>query len=248
MLSRLRPSDAPLLDLPAYRELVAGLPQPTDHQIEAFSDYVADLRGWHRYLPPWPPGEVFHFYLDPHAGFDRLVLDSAEVCPRVRTLEMCALDGVALTTSEFRARYGYLAFACTASPAIFTTDMLDGKQAILDNNTVAPLLQLDPYRSVQPPAEILARGGCHLTALIDPLFAEPDAVEHLCRIVLERGDANAGGLWGEIAKRCEAAMSNDGCRRAAEDILWLVGMERLAERCAMIEAVERMCALAYGDA
>jgi hypothetical protein len=62
----------PFADEKTYLRTVAGLPIPTAEQINDFATYVAGAKSWYKHLPVHPPGSPMHFYLDSHAGRDRL--------------------------------------------------------------------------------------------------------------------------------------------------------------------------------
>jgi len=168
LLSRVSIHDVPAMDLDAYRRWLGGVTPPTDSQIEAFADFVADAHSWYKHLPLLPPGAEFLFYIDPQAGMDRLVHASGEVTMRTRTPETQPFHYTWMTTADYRERLGYLSFSCAKGSMLFPGERLGVERVILDNNTQHPLLQLSGDLAMTPPREVLEAGTCRLTALVHP--------------------------------------------------------------------------------
>lgn len=248
LLSSLRPANTPPLELAAYRALVGDLRAPTHSQIEAFADYVSEAKSWYKQLPLRPPGESFQFYIDPYAGFDRLLLQSGEVRLRERTAETPVFHHSWLPTAEYRERFGHLAFACTAGSALFQTEEVDGGPALLNNNPTAPVIQLERTRAALAPTEILQAGQCRLTALVHPRQGEAEMLRRLSCALVELGGADDDSLWTAIVRRSQA-VARAGYRSVKDgELAALVEMQRLEEHRAMTAAMGRMCALAFGAA
>ena len=177
LLSRMAMSEIPEMELDAYRLLLRDILPPTDSQIEAFADYVACAHSWYKHLPLIPPGGVFHFFIDPHAGMDHLVNRSGEVHLRTRTRDTEPFHYSWMTTGEFRERFGYLAFSCAKGNAVFSDALVDSEQfgtetVLVDNNCLHPVLQISCLTAESPPKEVLDAGSCSLTALIHPRATE----------------------------------------------------------------------------
>jgi len=204
LLSRLSRPQAPEMSLDDYRRWIADIQLPTNSQIEAFADYVASARSWYKHLSLKPPGENFHFYIDRHAGVDRLVNRSSEVHFRTRTQNTASFHYSWMTTAEYRERFGCLAFSCTAGPALFMDDYLgdyaliidndndfpkelkpageEDEVVLVDNNCHHPVLQIMCLAAKSPPTEVLAAGTCCLTALVHPHATEEFLIRRLAMI------------------------------------------------------------------
>ena len=168
MLARLAGCDAPEMDIDAYRLLIGAAAPPTDRQIDAFADYVASAHSWYKHLPSQPPGVDFHFYIDPNAGMDHLVHASGEVTVRARAPDTESFHYAGITTTDYRARFGCLAFSCAAGSSVFGTDLVGEETVLVDSNTLHPVLQVDRDSALRPPKQILDTGTCSLTALVHP--------------------------------------------------------------------------------
>lgn len=168
MFSRLAGNELAEMELQQYRAWLEGVSPPSDRQIEDFADYVASARSWYKHLPMDPPGEKFVFYIDPHAGTDRVINASGKVFIRPRTEETEPFHYAWMTTAEYRRRFGHLAFACGQGSALFTDEFLNGEPVLVDRNSLRPELQLSCDTTMQPPHEVIEAGSCRLTALVHP--------------------------------------------------------------------------------
>jgi hypothetical protein len=248
ILRRLSPAALPEMSLDAYRSWIADVVPPTASQIEAFADYVAGARSWYKHLPLTPPGTVFQFYIDPHAGVDRLVNRSGEVHLRTRTEQTTPFHYSWMTTAEYRERFGRLAFSCAAGSALFMDDQLGDPDLLIDNNCMLPAalhsadaafepilvdstchqptLQTSCLTADSPPKEVLESGACSLTALVHPRANEDFLVTQLVAIKrkqFKRYDAN-GGVLDSIQDRLSASdgnlnSSDEAAKKASSDPL-----------------------------
>jgi hypothetical protein len=225
ILRRLSGADLPEMALDAYRRWIVDVAPPTDAQIEAFADYVAGARSWYKHLPLTPPGALFQFYIDPHAGVDRLVNRSGEVHLRTRTEQTAPFHYSWMTTAEYRERFGCLAFSSAAGSALFMDDQMGDPDLLIDNNGMLsaafqsadaayepvlvdsnchqPALQTSCLTVDSPPKEVLEAGACRLTALVHPRATEVFLVTRLAAIKrkqYKRYDAN-GGVFDSIQDR-----------------------------------------------
>jgi len=180
---------------PDYLRAVSGLPIPTKDQIENFVTYAAGAKSWYKHLPARPPGSPMHFYLDPHAGRDRLRRWGHRVIYRDRTEHTEQFHYTWMTTAEYRRRFGYLAFCCPDVTRLFTGVMLDDGMATLDPNVMAPLIEIDVGTLVLVPKAVLLAGGCMVT-----------------RTVHEHTDA--ARLWRTWNKRIDPSGDDSGVRIA----------------------------------
>ncbi|MDQ1314623.1 MAG: hypothetical protein QG662_732 [Pseudomonadota bacterium] len=174
MLSRLAGVDTPKMDIDAYRNLISDIAPPTNGQIVAFAGYVASARSWYKHLPLIPPGGDFYFYIDPHAGMDHLVHASGEVTVRTRTQDTEPFHYSWMSTADYRARFGCLAFACRMGSNLFRDERLGDEIVLVDNNCLNPALQVTRDSAMTPPKEVLEAGTCSLTALIQPHATDDD--------------------------------------------------------------------------
>ena len=204
LLSRISATEAPEMSLEDYRRWIEDITPPTDSQIEDFADYVASSRSWYKHLSLKPPGGSFHFYIDPHAGVDRLINRSGEVHFRTRTQNTASFHYSWMTTAEYRERFGCLAFSCAAGPALFMDDYLgdysliidddnyfpkelkpageEDEAVLVDNSCHHPVLQTSCLTANNPPKEVRATGSCCLTALVHPRATEEFMVRRLALI------------------------------------------------------------------
>ena len=250
ILRRLSGADLPEMDLDAYRGWIADVEPPTDAQIAAFADYVAGARSWYKHLPLTPPGKLFQFYIDPHAGVDRLVNRSGEVHLRMRTEQTTPFHYSWMTTAEYRERFGRLAFSCAAGSALFMDDQMGDPDLRIDNNcTLSAALQPDDaaYEPVLvdstchqpalqtscliangPPKEVLEAGVCSLTALVHPRTTEDFLVTQLAAIKrkqYKRYDSN-GEVFDPIQDRlsdldAQVSSSDETARKASSDPVFI---------------------------
>jgi len=246
ILRRLSGADLPEMSLDAYRRWIADVEPPTDAQIEAFADYVAGARSWYKHLALNPPGTPFQFYIDPHAGVDRLVNRSGEVHLRTRTEQTTPFHYSWMTTAEYRERFGCLAFSCAAGSALFMDDQMGDPDLLIDNNCTLsaalqsadaayepvlvdstchqPALQTSCLTADSPPKEVLEAGACNLTALVHPHATEDFLVTQLAAIKrkqYKRYDSN-GGVFDSIQDRlsdldAQVSSSDETARKASSD-------------------------------
>ncbi|MBL8323405.1 MAG: tetratricopeptide repeat protein [Rubrivivax sp.] len=134
-LVRLMPamSALPRWTLARYRERIAGLPLPTDAQVAAFvRRWLAVVRQWPAPQPGEAPDTSFVFYLDPHAGMDRLLHEQARALFRERLPHTVQHDAWWMTTADYRRQFGYLNFASPNAPARWSTE--SHKASLLDEH------------------------------------------------------------------------------------------------------------------
>ena len=250
ILRLLSPTALPEMSLGAYRSWIADVAPPTDSQIEAFADYVAGARSWYKHLPLTPPGTIFQFYIDPHAGVDRLVNRSCEVHLRRRTEQTTPFHYSWMTTAEYRERFGCLAFSCPAGSALFMDDQLGDPDLLIDNNCTLPAalqsvdaayepvlvdstchqptLQTSCLTADSPPKEVLEAGACSLTALVHPRATEDFLATQLAAInrkPYKRYDVN-GGVFDSIQDRwsdldTDESSSDKKARKANSDPVFI---------------------------
>jgi hypothetical protein len=248
------------LDESEYRKLIRHLQRPTDAQITDFSDYVCSAKSWYKHLPLTPPGSRFFFYLDPHAGLDRVVTRTGKVRLHERTQSTEAFHYSWMTTDAYRARFGCLAFACEDGSALFSHQRIDGEVALIDNNTRHPLIQITDVQVNQPPAAVLEAGSCFLTALIHPRATARWLFTRLERPIKVAQAAShppqpAGENWPKplerraaLARPRQASIGNATPGADDETFRALLEQEKARLRSVMIDAMHRMREIAYGAA
>lgn len=246
ILRRLSGADLPEMSLDDYRRWIADVKPPTDAQIEAFADYVAGARSWYKHLALNPPGTPFQFYIDPHAGVDRLVNRSGEVHLRTRTEQTTPFHYSWMTTAEYHEQFGCLAFSCAAGSVLFMDDQLGDPDLLIDNNCTLPAalqsadaayepvlvdgtchqpaLQTSCLTADSPPKEVLEAGACSLTALVHPRATEDFLMTQLAAIKRKQYkhyDAN-DGVFDSIQDRLsdldvQVSSSGETARKASSD-------------------------------
>lgn len=254
MLSRLGGGDAPEMDIDAYRLLIGAAAPPTDRQIDAFADYVASAHSWYKHLPLQPPGVDFHFYIDPNAGMDHLVHASGEVTVRARTPDTESFHYTWMTTTDYRERFGCLAFSCAAGSSVFGTDLLGEETVLVDGNSLHPVLQVDRDSAKRPPKQILDTGTCSLTALVHQRATASLVAMRLASPMRKRPVAPAvrDEIWDALKELWDrqhdgAASDKDRIEAMAANPEWvaLVQQQRARHWQAMIETMRRMRSVAF---
>ncbi len=134
------------MSLHEYRDLAHWINRPSPKQCQAFSRFVTSAHSWYKHLPRTPPGSCFYVFVDLFAGYDLVELPGGRthVVPR----EKQGLHYTAIPTRDYRARYGHLAYSTGEERASIV--------AIMDRE--------GRWRSL--PADVLAAGTFHLTALV----------------------------------------------------------------------------------
>lgn len=256
MLDRLSGAELDEMSLDAYRNLIRDIAPPTDSQIEAFAQYVASARSWYKHLPLNPPGALFHFYIDPDAGMDRVVLASGVVQMWERTDQTAAFHYSWMTTADYRERFGCLAFACGKGPALFQDAVLGDEPILVDGNCLYPELRISETGAESPPVEILQAGACWLTALIHPRATAGYLESQLASQKRSAsGERPASGTWAAILEWWRKGQKT---RNAAGEMYFqggddpifaaLVGQEKTRLHREMIEAMQRMRSVAFPGA
>jgi hypothetical protein len=167
-LSAIRDRDGLLAAVPRcglaeYRGLVRSLPRPSEAQINEFIRFVSADHSWYKKLPLLPPGVPFQFFLDPLAGYTRLIRPEAKVLPRKRA-EQDNDGGWRFTTDEYRSRFGHL--ACDQAGGVRFIQLTDG----LGEYGECDVFCADE-RAYRIPVEIAETGSAEVTAVVHPLTA-----------------------------------------------------------------------------
>lgn len=251
MFARLAAVALPEMKLDAYRTWIEALQPPTPAQIEAFADYVAGARSWYKHLPLMPPGVPFQFYIDPHAGMDRLVLPSGGVRLRERTHETEPFHYSWMTTAEYHLRFGHLAFSCAKGSLLFTDEYCDGEPVLVDHNSFFPELRVSENEAFAPPSEVLDAGRCAMITLVHPRATEKFVATQLAGTACIP-EHRVDGDWAPVIDRWreKADQCGDVGELAGQIITDPVFVSRFHKEKAqlrrnMIAAMQRVCDLAY---
>lgn len=247
-------SDLPRIDLGEYRSQVQRFPRPTRQQILDFASYVSEAKSWYKHLPLLPPGEPFHFFIDPFAGLDRILLQDGRVVHMLRTKSTLEFHYTWMTSAEFRSRFGCLAFACDAGTELLVPVCIrleDGGEihGFLNNSSSRASFRLTDVREYQLPHEVLAAGTISLTGIIHPKAASIWLwLQHL-----EKGGQPESLPWPEqtggletgrkIAALCRHRESPTGID---QELANLLAPERKRLLLEVVLALQRIVDLLYG--
>jgi len=216
------------LTLSEYAALLDGISRPTEAQIHDFVDYVAHAHSWYKHLPLFPPGTPFYFFLDPNAGCDVLLADDGTLAVAERVEQ--GVHYSSIPTAAYRARFGYLAYACDAGTRVFAADER-GAPVFTDRY---PLVVGADNELYELPAEITDAGRVELTAIIH----SHSLVCPRWGMVAERHPDSAN--WPEasggpetlkkIVSRCRALRDSPESLEPIESLLEADGQGLVAER------------------
>ena len=104
------------MSLNAYRALVQPLGRPSEAQIDAYVEYLAEKHSWYKHLPLLLPGAIFTLFINPLAG----MIQGSEGDGPLRWMEVGSSEECfhysMMTTVEYRSRFGHLGFGSSAAP------------------------------------------------------------------------------------------------------------------------------------
>ena len=231
-----KPADMPSLDLARYREMIGKLPAPTDTQIEDFADFVSTAHSWYKHLPLAPPGVVFCFYVDRFAGYDWISRFWGKPKLRRRTEATPHFHYNWMTTEDYRARFGYLAYAAGAG----TSFALPTPAGFFHYDDRSPAVYLADGSAYRLPPEVTRAGTAEATAMIHP-FSKQDWV--WMRWFLDtpqattqvpddpEGTAVLSELHGYYTQLRDPALRNSNWREKSEQMMpTFKAMESLIDR------------------
>ena len=146
-----------------------------------------------------------------------------------------------LPTREYRSRFGYLAFSCSAGMSVFVT-----KWPLVYSRDKVAAVPGDDGRMYGIPKEIVEAGETRLTAIIHP----SSSARLVCRQLTEWPEESGGRTTLEkIAARCremdDPAQRSTGVGVYIEDQLLenLVAPERQRQKREIIRSIDRVCEL-----
>jgi hypothetical protein len=247
--------DVPLEPLPRYSNegtyltSIASLTPHTEAQIKDFVSFAADAKSWYKHIPARPPGEPMHFYLDPNAGRDRLRRWGHRVAYYDRTEGTRKLHYSWLTTSEYRRRFGYLAFSCPVGTVIWMDETTEAEIWTRDPNFSAPLIEGSSGALALVPAAVLQVGGCNVTQMVHSrtdakMLWQKWKKEQLRAAEYREMEVDAlTGHWIRIGVLCEEVAEERSARRIRSievELSSLIEQQRAKERREMMDAIKEM--------
>lgn len=251
-----RPIDAPVMTKPldTYRSLLAALPRPTLAQMEAFAAFVSEAHSWYKHLPPWPPGSPFQLFVDPGAGMQVL-------CDRSGGFELVVRETKGfhysqLPTSEYRERFGFLAYSRSVGSRIYLSRSDGVLEAPGDDEAV--VFDEEAGCLLPVPKEVLRAGRVELTAAVHRAClpgrwvcdaprrelswpAESGGVETL-RAIIDRCRV----LNEDWSQRVPPPKDFEGPSLTDYTLYLLMQPERERQLAEMVAAMQRVLAIAYG--
>lgn len=247
--------EIPTCDLPFYQTVVSELPRPGKEQIRNFVGFVAEAHSWYKHLPSLPPGQPFHFFLDPLSGFDVGLEPGGEVVLSERR-EDTPLDErfhyTWMSTAVYRRRFGHLSYETGAAPQFL---MSTGGGLHEDADRPVFYTQQSAYRL---PPEVCRVGSVPLTTVIHPetaqtwiwkaalLYGEIDTKEGSTTTWPEStGGQSTLDRIVELAEETETERTAR-CKKD-EELDRLLKPERERLHTLMEQAITRMLDLVYDD-
>jgi len=230
------------LALAEYLNLLSGVPLPTAQQRSEFAEFLSTVHSWYKHLPPNLPGEPFHFFIDKYAGCDRLLHENGTAVLVERGERGFHYSD--LPTTEYRSRFGYLAFSCSSGTTVFVA----GWPLVYSRDKVAAVPG-DDGKMYGVPREILEVGEAHLTAIIHPCAS----CYPVCNSLADWPEESGGRMALEkIAARCremrDPAIPNSGrytrvIGYADPSLDSLVAPERRRQQRESVRSIDRVCEL-----
>lgn len=194
------------MQLGEYAELVRELLPPTDGQKTSFARFVSTSHSWYKHLPLGLPGAPFQFFIDPHAGMDRILHEDGRVETAVRAERGFHYSWI--PTAQYRERFGYLAFSCGSRSSV---RLIQGNAARIPADDVAAVFDREGRLRALPP-EVIEAGRVGLTRVIHPAFA---ANAHW--IADMSPDAQRKIIWPEASGGQTQLARIIACAKAVED-------------------------------
>lgn len=238
------------LTLTEYLNLLSAVPLPSTQQKSEFAEFVSTAHSWYKHLPPTLPGERFQFFIDKYAGCDRLLQEDGTAV-LVERLER-GFHYSDLPTTEYRSRFGHLAFSCSSGTSVFVAAW----PLVYSRDGVAAVPG-DDGKMYGIPKEILEVGETHLTAIIHP----GGSCYPVCNSLEDWPEESGGRIALEkIAARCREMEdpANPESELYTRSIGYtdpfldnLVAPERQRQKREIVRSIDRVCELiraAWGPA
>ena len=230
------------LTLAEYLHLLSGVPLPSTQQKSEFAEFVSTAHSWYKHLPPNSPGQRFYFFIDKYAGCDRhLYKNGTAVLADRREHGFHYSD---IPTTEYRSRFGYLAFSCSSGTSVFVVEW-----PVLHSRDKITAVPGDDGKMYGLPKEILEVGETQLTSVIHPLAS----CYPVCNRLKVWPEESGGRLALEkIAARCREMQdpANPELKKYTRGIGYveplldnLVAPERQRQKNEIVRSIDRVCEL-----
>ena len=234
------------LTLGEYRELLAGVPEPSREQIEAFARFVSTAHSWYKHLPLLPPGVPMTLFLDPGAGA-QLIVDKRGRIRQVKRRKH-GFHYSWLRTAEYRDRFGHAAFARGAGTGTVVSLMrAEGSQLIPSDDRLA-IFHPGRGELLALPDEVLEAGVAQVSGVVHPRAALPALWGFSTNLDASRVDwpPESGGATAlaQILERVRALTADPNLIERVD-----VHLDRPAERhgaTVVAQILERVRALSAG--
>ena len=155
------------LDLYGYRSLVSRLPIPTTDQVNAFVDHVCHARSWHRQVSMLSPTCKLQFFLDPHAGMQRIGCSDGSIS--VEPVLDCESGHSPMPTLEYQDRFGFLTFVRSEGELEFR--QRSRGEWLLPSDADPVIFNSEGNTLMSLPPEVLEAGASNVSGLIHTLGA-----------------------------------------------------------------------------
>lgn len=251
------------LTLVQYRSVTRSLPRPTVAQMTDFAEFISGAHSWYKHLPLLPPGRPIQLYIDSAAGMQLTTTPDGRV--KAETRESDGFHYSWMTTAQYRAQFGYLAFSRDFGTAV-ALQSTDGMRAVGSDDEPGIF---DPLSraAFALPEEVLLGGRALISGVIHTLGTHPSMI----RIETQRASRvkwpeESGGqcAWDAILARCKHIQEFPEPRKRLkredmteqelkEDLEFvdlqlyrLLGPERDRQKRGLVEAMTRIIGLLDG--
>lgn len=183
---------------------------PSAAQMEAFALYVAKAHSWYKHLPLCPPGEAFHFYLDPAAGMDLVLRPGRGIQAEERLAR--GLHYSAIPTREYRERFGHL--ACSGASGTTMVMLLADADGTPRMEGDVPRFSDFDVASRLPMPQVVREAGCaYFSGIVHPIGCCPGVLLMECPDELSGhwpDESGGTAALAEIMERAEFLLRGDG--------------------------------------
>lgn len=149
-----------------YRDMLKGVPRPTEVQIQAFSEHVASAHSWYKHLPDAPPGAPFNLYLDPAAGMQFEAGPDGTLTASDRAVQGFHYSWI--PTARYLQQFGHLAFSRTQGTRVALL-RADGT-ALVPSDDAPVVYDFRSCRRAELPEPVRQAGTVWLTGMIHEIY------------------------------------------------------------------------------
>lgn len=230
------------LTVTEYLNLLSAVPLPSTQQKSEFAEFVSSAHSWYKHLPPNLPGQPFYFFIDKYAGCNRLLQKDGTAVLVERPEQGFHYSD--LPTTEYRSRFGYLAFSCSSGTSVFVADW-----PLVHSRDKVAAVPGDDGKMYGIPREILEVGEARLTAMIHP----SSSCYLLCNSLKDWPEESGGRTAQEkMAARCREMQdpANPKSKLYTRSIGYtdpflddLVAPERQRQKREIVRSIDRVCEL-----